>query len=160
MRLTGMTDYALRLLMFLGSNPDRLCTIAEVAQAYRISEAHLMKITHLLGAVGWIDTLRGKGGGMRLARAPAEINLGAVVRTTESDFRVVECFTAGSPCTLAGNCRLTGIMHGALDNFLQHLDVFTLADILPPAGGALPSNVQLVNLDRERVTRSSRKHRA
>jgi Rrf2 family nitric oxide-sensitive transcriptional repressor len=158
MRLTGMTDYALRLLMFLGSNPGRLCTIAEVAQAYRISEAHLMKITHLLGTEGWIETLRGKGGGMRLARSPAEINLGAVVRTTESDFRVVECFTAGSPCTLAGNCGLAGIMQGALDSFLQHLDAHTLADILPPSsGGALPSNVRVVNLERERAARSTRK---
>jgi Rrf2 family protein len=90
MRLTTMTDYAMRLLMYVAQQPDRLCTIAEVANAYGISEAHLMKITHQLGLSGWLETVRGKGGGMRLAAAPADINVGAVVRSIEPDFYLVE----------------------------------------------------------------------
>jgi len=143
MRLTNMTDYALRLLMYLGNAPGRRCTIAEVAQAYQISEAHLMKITQQLGAAGWIITLRGKGGGIQLARSPAEISLGAVVRDIESDFRVVECFSDQSPCTLTGNCRLAGVMHGALTAFQDHLDRHSLADIIGSEGAPGLASVML-----------------
>lgn len=132
MRLTTMSDYALRLLMYAAQQPDRLCTIAEVAQAYAISEAHLMKVTHQLALGGWLVTVRGKGGGLRLARPPEEINLGAVVRGIEPDFFLVECFASGSACTLAGHCRLTGVLQGALQGFIDGLDRHTLADILPP----------------------------
>ncbi|MAL01769.1 MAG: Rrf2 family transcriptional regulator [Alcaligenaceae bacterium] len=131
MRLTTLTDYAMRLLMYVGQNPDRLCTIAEIASAYNISEPHLMKVTHRLSVKGWLTTVRGKNGGMKLSKAPSEINLGAVVRDTENDFHVVECLGTQSACTLGGYCALTGIMEGALQQFLQHLDQYTLADILP-----------------------------
>ena len=134
MRLTTMTDYALRLLMYVGQHPERLCTIAEIAQAHRISEAHLMKVTHQLGRRGWIETLRGKGGGMRLAFAPRDINLGEVVRSVEPDFAVVECLAAGSQCAITGHCRLTGVLDGALRAFMSHLDGCTLADLLPAGG--------------------------
>jgi len=133
MRLTTMTDYALRLLLYVAQRPERLCTIAEIAQAYAISETHLMKVTHQLGLRGWIVTVRGKGGGMRLAQRPEDINLGAVVRSIEPDFQLVECFASGNACTLSGSCGLTGILEGALQGFLAHLDGFTLADILPAA---------------------------
>lgn len=126
-----MTDYALRLLMYVAGQPQRLCTIAEVAQAHGISEAHLMKVTHRLGLQGWIETVRGKGGGMRLAHAPRDISLGAVVRSIEPDFELVECFAAGSQCRLGGRCRLAGVLGGALQGFMAHLDGFTLADLLP-----------------------------
>lgn len=148
MRLAVMTDYALRLLMYVAQQPDRLCTIAEVAQAYGISEAHLMKITHQLGAAGWLETLRGKGGGIRLALPPQRINLGAVVRTMEPDFNLVECFATGSRCTLTGECGLTGIISGALQGFLRHLDAYTLADILPPPAKA--ANAKIIALPRRR----------
>jgi Rrf2 family nitric oxide-sensitive transcriptional repressor len=138
MRLTTMTDYALRLLMYVGQRRERLCTISEVAGAYGISEAHLMKVTHQLGLAGWLETVRGKGGGIRLARAPADINLGAVVRSIESDFSLVECLADGSSCTLDGSCRLTGIVSEALKSFLAHLDRHTLADLLPAQGAARP----------------------
>jgi Rrf2 family nitric oxide-sensitive transcriptional repressor len=92
MRLTTLTDYSMRLLMYVARHPDRLCTIAEIADAYDISAAHLMKVTHQLGLAGWIETVRGKGGGMRLAHAPDAIRLGDVVRSVEPDFRMVECF--------------------------------------------------------------------
>ncbi|MYN14602.1 Rrf2 family transcriptional regulator [Pusillimonas sp. TS35] len=134
MRLTSMTDYAMRLLMYVGQHPERLCTIAEIAQAYGISEPHLMKITHRLAQLGWLETIRGKNGGMRLAKAPGAINLGAVVRDIENDLAVVECLGADSRCTLSGTCGLTGIMQGALGAFLRHLDGYTLADIIAPGG--------------------------
>lgn len=136
MRLTTMTDYAMRLLMYVAQHPDRLCTISEVAGAYDISEAHLMKITYRLGRSGWLETVRGKGGGMRLAAAPDEIRLGAVVRSIESDFDIVDCFVSDSACQLSGQCRLSGIITGALQSFMRHLDAYTLADLLPPAAGA------------------------
>ena len=138
MRLTTMTDYAMRLLMYVAQKPERLCTIAEVASAYGISEAHLMKITHQLARHGWLAPVRGTGGGMRLAAAPCDINLGAVVRTIEPDFYLVDCLTGGAVCSLAGNCRLTGIMSGALQSLMQYLDGYTLADLLQPMppGGA------------------------
>lgn len=136
MKLTAMTDYALRLLMYLGERRDGLCTIAEIAQAHDLSEAHLMKITHRLAQRGWIETLRGKGGGMRLARAPGDIRLGAVVRDMEGDLALVECFASGNRCTLTGHCRLAGVLGGALARFIEHLDGHTLADLLP--GNAWP----------------------
>jgi Rrf2 family nitric oxide-sensitive transcriptional repressor len=151
MRLTTMTDYAMRLLMFLAQQPDRLCTIAEVARSHAISEAHLMKITHQLALAGWIETVRGKGGGMRLARAPADIVLGDVVRSTEPDFFMVECFATGGSCVLTGNCRLAGVMDGALRSFMQHLDGHTLADILPASA---PAQVPV------RIRRPARESRA
>jgi len=131
MRLTLMTDYALRMLLFVAQHPGRLCTIAEIAQAHGISEAHLMKITHELARHGWLATVRGKGGGMRLAHPPEAIGLGAVVRSIEPDFAIVECFTPDSRCVLTGRCRLAGVLGGALDSFLAHLDGHTLADLLP-----------------------------
>lgn len=135
MRLTTMTDYAMRLLMYVAHNPERLCTIAEIAEAYGISESHLMKVTHRLGQAGFLETVRGKGGGMRLAAAPPEINLGRVVREIEPDFALVECFAPGSSCALNSYCRLAGIVDGALQAFLTHLDGFTLADLVPDRSG-------------------------
>jgi len=130
MRLTTMSDYAMRLLMYVGQHPERLCTIAEVARAYDISEAHLTKITHQLSLAGWLETVRGKGGGMRLAIHPQAIGLGAVVRSMEPDFNVVECLTHDTSCQLVSNCQLTGIINGALQSFMQYLDRYTLADLL------------------------------
>jgi Rrf2 family transcriptional regulator, nitric oxide-sensitive transcriptional repressor len=143
MRLTTMTDYSMRLLMYVAQHPERLCTIAEVARTHDISEAHLMKITHRLALGGWLETVRGKGGGMRLAAAPADINLGAVVRSIEPDFFLVDCLGSGAACLLSGTCRLTSIVSGALQSFMQHLDGHTLADLLPAtakvAGRAKPA---------------------
>lgn len=136
MRLARMTDYAVRLLIYVAQRRERLCTIAEVAAAYDISETHLMKITHQLALDGWLETIRGKGGGIRLGRPPGDIRLGAVVRTMEPDFFIVECFSTGNSCMLTGNCELTGVMDGALRSFMDYLDRHTLADVLPPLPGA------------------------
>ena len=131
MRLTTMTDYALRLLLHVGQHPERLCTIAEVAEVYGISQAHLMKITHQLGLAGWVTTVRGKGGGMRLALPPEQINLGEVVRSIENDFFLVECHADHSACSLTGKCGLTRIFNNALGAFMNELNAHTLADVLP-----------------------------
>ena len=131
MKLTTLTDYAIRMLMYVAQHPDRLCTIAEVAQVYDISQAHLMKVTHRLAQTGWLETVRGKNGGIRLAKPPHEISLGRVIRDTENEVGLTECFGEGSACTLTGNCQLAGVLRGALNQFWRHLDAYTLADILP-----------------------------
>lgn len=141
MRLARMTDYAVRLLIYVAQRPERLCTIAEVAAAYDISGTHLMKITQHLASGGWLETTRGRGGGIRLARPAAEIPIGAVVRTMEPDFFIVECFSTGHSCMLHGSCELTGVMDGALRSFMEYLDSHTLADVLPPQAGAAPGKV-------------------
>lgn len=135
MRLARMTDYAIRLLIYVAQRPERRCTISEVASAYGLSQTHLMKITNQLALDGWLETTRGKGGGIRLARPPSAIVLGDVVRTMEPDFFIVECFATGHACILHGNCKLTGVMDGALRSFMDYLDSHTLADVLPPPPG-------------------------
>ncbi len=152
MRLTTMTDYAMRLLMHVAQHSDRLCTIAEIAETYAISEAHLMKITHQLGLRGWVTTVRGKGGGMRLAQSPENINLGAFVRSVEPDFDLVECFGTNNACVITGSCGLAGVLDGALQRFLAHLDEFTLADILPTRTGCTTASIHTVALHRKGVT--------
>lgn len=138
MRLTTMTDYAMRLLMYLGQHPDRLCTIAEVAESYRISQPHLMKVTNRLSRAGWIETIRGKNGGMRLMRAPAEMPLGAIIRDIENDLALVECLGDKGSCSLIGNCALPRILSGALSKFMEYLDQHSLADLLGTVGGPGP----------------------
>lgn len=139
MRLTHMSDYAVRLLVYLGTHRERLCTISEVAQAYRISQPHLMKITQRLAQHGWIRTVRGKHGGMALAHEPEDIRLGALLRDMENDWALVECMGANNQCVLAGHCGLKGIVAGALDAFMAHLDAHTLADVIPVGQGVQPT---------------------
>ncbi len=134
MRLSLMSDYAMRLLMYLASHPHRLCTVHEVATAFDVSQAHLTKVVHRLGQRGWVDTVRGKGGGMRLARPPADIPLGAVLRDTEPDFALVECFGTNDQCRLSGDCLLANVMERAQAAFMAELQRHTLADILPVPG--------------------------
>lgn len=136
MQLTRHTDYALRVLIFLAWKREELATIGEIARSYDISENHVMKIVHQLGRLGYIATQRGKGGGLRLARAPEEIRLGDVVRDTEETLHVVECLAEGygGDCCLAPRCRLKSILSNAQRAFLAHLDGYTLKDIAPPRG--------------------------
>ena len=130
MRLNAQTDYALRLLMQLAVNQDALITISEVAERFRISRNHLMKIAQALGQRGFIETVRGRSGGLRLASPPEEISVGAVVRKMEGDFAVVECLPGGNgQCIISSACRLTGIMSEALEAFLQVLDGYTIGDL-------------------------------
>ncbi|MBS1228363.1 MAG: transcriptional regulator, BadM/Rrf2 family [Proteobacteria bacterium] len=130
MRLSSFSDYSLRVLMYLGVQSDRLATISEIAAAHEISENHLMKVVHQLGRGGYLETVRGKGGGMRLARAPKEIVLGEVIRQTEGDIAMVECFSGNSSCRILSACRLRGILGEALNAMFLVLDGYTLADLL------------------------------
>lgn len=130
MRLTSYSDYSLRLLMYAALKDGSLVTIQEVADVYGISKNHLMKIAFKLGRSGILETVRGRNGGLRLARKPKDIGLGEVVRLTEEDFTMVECFNpASNTCTIAHPCRLRGMLARALDAYLAVLDEYTLADL-------------------------------
>jgi Rrf2 family nitric oxide-sensitive transcriptional repressor len=135
MRLTSFTDYTLRVLIYLGAHLDdeRRRTISDIASAYDISENHLMKVVHNLARRGYIETTRGNGGGMRLARAPGQINIGEVVRDIEEDFALVECLQKNNvQCRIMPICTLSTLLVDATDAFLNVLDSRTLADILQP----------------------------
>ena len=131
MRLTLHTDYALRLMMLLAIEPDGLHTIESIARRYGISRNHLMKVTQTLVQAGFIESLRGRGGGLRLARLPKSINLGEVIRTTEDNFALVECFDAKhNTCRIAAACGLRGPLEEALQAFLGVLDRYSLHDLV------------------------------
>lgn len=135
MRLTEYTDYTLRVLMDCAARPDRLITIAEMAERHGVSRNHLMKVVNDLARQGLLETTRGRGGGLRLLKAPGEIRIGDVVRSCETDFRLVECFDPGSAtCTLMPSCRLKDLFGSALQAYFQALDAATLADIVGPPG--------------------------
>ncbi len=132
MRLTNYTDYSLRVLIYLAAKDrNKLSTISEIAEAYGISKNHLMKVIHELGKIGVIDTIRGRGGGIQLALSPKEINIGAIVRKTEEDFKLVECFGDGpSGCVITPVCGLKHALHRALAAYLAVLDEYTLDDLI------------------------------
>ncbi len=131
MQLTQFTDYSLRTLMFLGAHPGQLCKIAQIAEAYGISANHLMKVVNRLSARGYVETIRGKGGGLRLARAPRLINLGEVVRDMEERFDIVECFNPQhQDCPLLPACTLKSVLNDARRNFMATLDRHTLEDVI------------------------------
>lgn len=139
MRLTQWTDYALRVLMYCAIHQRRehAPTIAEMAEVYRISRSHLMKIVMELSAKGWVSTTRGRGGGVRLLKTPDHIVVGEVVRQMEEDFTMVECFSAeGSNCRIDGRCQLKGVLSQALQAYMHVLDGVRLSDLVVP-GGAL-----------------------
>ena len=133
MRLTSFTDYCLRVLIYAGTKGAGLSTIDEISERYALSRNHLMKVVHRLGQLGYLETVRGKHGGMRLARSPTEIGLGRLVRETEEEFGLVECFhRARSRCRIEPACVLRRALREALDAFLAVLDRYTLADLLAP----------------------------
>jgi Rrf2 family nitric oxide-sensitive transcriptional repressor len=132
MKLTLLTDYALRVLMYVGTKGDTLTTIHEVAGAFDISQAHLMKVVHRLGQRSYLETVRGKHGGMRLSRKPEAITVGAVVRAVEEDLAVIGCLGAEGFCRIQGGCVLKGALREATRAFLAVLDNYTLADLIAP----------------------------
>lgn len=131
MQLTLYTDFSLRVLIYLGLNPRRMATITDIAQSYGISRNHLVKVVHNLATQGFIHTSRGRGGGIALARPPMEINIGDVVRHTEVNFHLVECFDRErNTCPIAAACFLKGALYEAQRAFIAVLDRYTLADVL------------------------------
>lgn len=130
MRLTHFSDYALRVLMYAAVRGENLITIEETAELYGISRAHLMKVANQLTRAGYLKAIRGRSGGLALARRPDAISLGDVLRATEPDFALVECFTADNRCLITPRCRLRGALHEALAAFVGTLDGYTLADLI------------------------------
>ncbi len=139
MRLTTYTDYALRTLMYLATHREKLVTIQDIASLHGVSKNHLTKVVHQLGLLGLVETVRGRNGGLRLGREPAAINVGEVVRATESDFYMAECFDQNNlGCAYSSACRLKGVLGEAIDAYLKVLDDVTLESLLkqPPASAS------------------------
>ena len=134
MQLTSFTDYALRVLMQLGMQPEARITVPAIAAAWGISEHHLVKVVHFLGQSGWVETSRGRGGGLQLAVAPNQIRIGAVVRQTEGNLALVECMAPDrGQCRISMACKLREVLYGAQEAFFAELDRYTLADLLGPS---------------------------
>jgi len=132
MKLTQYTDYALRVLMYLGVRGEGLATITEISECYGISRNHVMKVVYDLGQLEFIETVRGRHGGLRLRRDPADVNVGELVRQMEHHFALVECLGPDNHCCLTPVCVLRGAVNEALEAFLEVLDGYTLADLIAP----------------------------
>jgi Rrf2 family nitric oxide-sensitive transcriptional repressor len=137
MRLTDYTDYSLRVMLYLAVRPEGLTTIQEISNAYGISKNHLMKVVQRLGELGWIVTVRGRNGGLKLNERSAGLTIGEVVRKTENDFAIVGCFAgddeAHRHCVIQPHCRLKGVFAAARDAFLAELDKHTVGELAEPA---------------------------
>jgi Rrf2 family nitric oxide-sensitive transcriptional repressor len=132
MRLTVFTDYTLRTLIYLALRPDTLVTISDIAESYHISNNHLMKVVHQLALSGDVTTVRGQRGGLRLARAPEQINIGQVVRRAEADLELVPCFGSQADCLIRAACKFAHAVDEATRAFMATLDSYTLADMVQP----------------------------
>jgi Rrf2 family transcriptional regulator, nitric oxide-sensitive transcriptional repressor len=153
MRLTSYTDYALRTLMYLALNREQLVTIADIAQAHNIAKNHLTKVVHHLGTLGFIETVRGRSGGLRLAREPETFSVGDVVRQTETDFYMASCFDAKAPgCLYAAGCEMRGALAQATKAFLDVLDGVTLAQMVARDPQLLPPGVRPIEFNVKRKT--------
>jgi len=130
MRVTRYTDYSLRVLMFLGMTEERRSTIREISEAFDISRNHLMKVVQQLVSEGYVDSVRGVGGGLRLAKSPDRVRIGQVVRAMEPDMGLVECMRPGNTCVITEACRLRGMLTRARQDFLDSLDQHTLAELI------------------------------
>jgi Rrf2 family transcriptional regulator, nitric oxide-sensitive transcriptional repressor len=159
MRLTDYTDYSLRVLLYLSVRPSGLSTIQEISEAYGISKNHLMKIVQQLGELGWVETVRGRNGGLRLAERSRTLTIGDIVRKTESDFAIVGCFSADAQrgCVIEPACRLKSVLAAARDAFLAELDKHTVGELARPANelARLLGIVQIVPVDAYAMVSSS-----
>jgi Rrf2 family transcriptional regulator, nitric oxide-sensitive transcriptional repressor len=139
MRLTDYTDYSLRVLLYLAVRSEGLATIQDISDAYGISKNHLMKVVQRLAELGWVETVRGRNGGLRLFEHSSALTVGEVVRAAESDFALVACFTGSDAngnhrdCVIQSQCRLKGIFESARDAFFRELDGYSIRDIAEPA---------------------------
>jgi Rrf2 family nitric oxide-sensitive transcriptional repressor len=126
MRLTLYTDYSLRVLIYLAAHDDRMCSIAEIAKAHRISYSHLMKVVNALAHHGFVETVRGRGGGLKLAKAPSAIGVGDVVRKTEEGMNLVDC----DNCVIVSACGLTPVFRKGVAAMMSVFDDYTVADLI------------------------------
>ncbi len=145
MYITRQTDYALRVLLYVAVQEDRMATIQEIADSYGVSKNHLMKVVHKLTKKGYLETVRGKNGGLKLGVKPVAVRIGTLVREMEPDLELVECFSATNGCVITPACALKGIFAQGLAAFLGALDQYTLEDVLPEACRA--QLLQLLNID-------------
>ena len=153
MRLTNFSDFSLRLLMYAAAHQDRLITIEETSEIYNISRGHLMKIANTLTRAGYLKAVRGRSGGLALAKAPGKIRLGEVFRVTEPDFNLVECFASNATCRIQGACCLNSILDQAVKALFLVLDRYTLADLLVNPQGLIP--LRLANSTSEKCSHPS-----
>jgi Rrf2 family nitric oxide-sensitive transcriptional repressor len=152
MRLTLHTDYALRVLLYVGLKRDEMATVAEIVRHFDMSKGHVMKVVNQLARLGYLQTLRGKNGGIRLAREPGAITAGAVVREVEPELAVLACLQEGGGyCRVEECCTLRSALREALDAFLTTLDRYTLADLMEPR----PALSKLLQIDRAEPKRAS-----
>jgi Rrf2 family transcriptional regulator, nitric oxide-sensitive transcriptional repressor len=138
MQLTYFSDYALRLVLYLAAHPDRVVSVQEVSRAYRVSPHHMVKVARLLVGRGIVASVRGRRGGLRLDVAADQLTIGALVRLTEPNFNLVECFDrAGNTCPISPACGMKGVFERARGAFLDVLDEHTIAEFLPRAPALL-----------------------
>jgi len=145
MRLTVYTDYSLRVLLYLAKHPDKSVTISELADFYQISRNHLVKVVHHLGLAGYIHTTRGRTGGITLAKTADKIRIGDVIRATEPDLDLLECFNPSTDqCVITNACRLKGVLKKAQIEFMNNLNKNTLADLVKPSKKLAAVEVKLI----------------
>lgn len=130
MQISKFTDYAFRALIYLGNNTERLCTVEELSRELETSQHHMKKVIHRLSLLGYVEGLKGRSGGLRLAQHPAQINLGEVLKKTEENLNLYECFQENQCPLLQGGCRLKGITYLALQRFLEEYSHHTLEELL------------------------------
>jgi len=158
MRLTTYTDYALRTLMYLAANRERLVTIQDIANAHDIAKNHLTKVVHQLGIMGVVESLRGRNGGLRLGREPDQINIGAVVRSTEPDFYMAECFDPGkSHCIMSAACSLKDVLNDATTAYLAVLDGITLDYLMKTSGKRTGPQASFMSIPIRSLTQTPQK---
>ncbi|MBD3647062.1 MAG: Rrf2 family transcriptional regulator [Pseudomonadales bacterium] len=146
MRVTQYTDFSLRVLIYLGVAGDQLSTIQEISDSYGISRNHLMKVVQQLAREGYVESIRGQGGGLRLKRPPDEIRLGQLIRDMEPDLGLVECFRPGNQCVITPICTLPNMLNNALMAFICELDEYSLGDLL--TDNVKPDLAQLLNVEK------------
>ena len=130
MQLSKFSDYAFRALIYLAENTDKLCTVEELARELKTSEHHMKKVIHRLASSDYIQSLKGRSGGLRLGKVPQKINLGEVLKLTEENMNIFSCFQEDSCPLLTGGCRLKAISYNALQKFLEKFSEYTLQDLL------------------------------
>ncbi len=139
MRLTAFTNFALRTLMYAAMHEDRLCRSHEIAQVFGISHTHLNKCIYQLGKWGYLENIRGRSGGFRLAKPASVITVGEVIRKTEDTLELVECFNPDTnTCPLMQMCRLSKTFKRAMTRFMDELDSITIADVVENRAALMP----------------------